>query len=94
MPQHPARTWRRFPPPESRRIEAELALRGEAYCPGCGRVLVEHPRTRLAALLPSGARGADLDSRRCRRFHARVQHTPGSLRVVRLRRLAAAVLRA
>ena len=95
MPVRPAaRGWRRFRPPERERIERQLALRGEARCPRCGGVLVERPNTRLAAVLPTGARGLDLDCRGCRRFHARVRHTPRSLYLLRLQRLAAAVLRA
>lgn len=88
------RTWRRFGRQARERIELELAIRGEAHCPGCSGALAERPSTRLAAVLPSGARGLDLECRPCRRFHARVQHTPSSLYVLRLQRLAAAVLRA
>ena len=95
MPVRPAvRTWRRFPRPEADHIEAEFAARGEALCPRCGRLLATRRGTRLAALLPAQAVGQDLDCRACRRFQARVLHTPGSLYVLRLRRLAAAVLRA
>jgi len=89
-----ARTWRRFPRPDRLHIEAQLATLGEARCPACGGTLVERPNTRLAVILPGGARGLDLDCRGCRRFHARVRHTPRSLYLLRLQRLAAAVLRA
>ncbi len=88
------RTWRRFGRPDRERIEQQLATLGEARCPCCGGALVERPNTRLAAVLPGGARGLDLDCRGCRRFHARVQHTARSLYLLRLHRLAAAVLRA
>ncbi len=94
MPRRSARTWRRFGRPDRRRIEEQLAAWGEARCPCCGATLFERPNTRLAAVLPGGARGLDLDCRGCRRFHARVQHTARSLYVLRLQRLAAAVLRA
>ena len=95
MPLRPGvRTWRRFGPPERHRIEAEVAARGTAHCPRCGNPLVARARSRLGMRLPTGARGQDLDCRGCRRFHARVLHTPGSLYLLRLRRLAAAVLRA
>jgi len=89
-----ARSWRRFRRPDRERIERQLALRGVARCPCCGGVLVERPETRLAAVLPTGAGGLDLDCRGCRRFHARVRHTTRSLYLLRLQRLAAAVLRA
>ncbi len=95
MPLHPGvRTWRRYVRPERQRIEAELVARAMAHCPRCGQTLVARSPTRLGALLPTGAQGQDLDCRGCRRFHARVLHTPGSLYLLRLRRLAAAVLRA
>lgn len=89
-----ARTWRRFPRPEREIIELQLVHRGQARCPSCGAALLERPNTRLSAVLPCGARGLDLDCRGCRRFYPRVQHTARSLYVLRLQRLAAAVLRA
>ncbi len=94
MPQRSVRTWRRFRGAESGLIEFQLARFGRAHCPLCGRALAARPHTRLAAQLPSGADGVDLECRPCRCFHARVLHTPASLHVLRLRRLAAAVLRA
>ncbi len=88
------RTWRRFARRDRQSIEAQLASRGLARCPICGDPLVERSGTRLVAVLPTGVRGLDLDCRGCRRFHPRVQHTARSLYVLRLQRLAAAVLRA
>ncbi len=88
------RTWRRFGRLDRERIEEQLATRGEARCPCCGSLLVERRSTRLAVVLPGGARGLDLDCRACRRFHARVRHTARSLYLLRIQRLAAAVLRA
>lgn len=88
------RTWRRFNRQDRDRIEAQLARYGCAHCPGCGASLVEQATTRLIAVLPRGARGYDLDCRGCRRFFSRIRHTPQSIYVVRLQRLAAAVLRA
>jgi hypothetical protein len=41
--------------------------------------------------LPLDARGYDLDCRECRRFFCVVRHTARSLRLVRMRRLVAAV---
>lgn len=37
------------------------------------------------------AKGFDLDCRECRRFWAVIQHTPRSVRLLRMRRLVAAV---
>lgn len=49
------------------------------------------PRTRLARQLPLDAKGQDLDCRGCRRFWCLVQHTARSIRLLRMRRLVAAV---
>lgn len=89
-----ARTWRRFRRDDCYAIEAQLASGGEARCPGCGGPLTQRHGTRLAAVLPRGVRGFDVDCRPCRRFHAFVQHSPQSLYVLRIQRLAAAVMRA
>ncbi len=88
------RTWRRFNRQERDHIEQQLARQLAALCPCCGAALVEQTTPRLAVVLPRGARGTDLECRGCRRFHARVRHTAHSLYVLRLQRLAAAVLRA
>ncbi|HET9985422.1 MAG TPA: hypothetical protein VFQ38_17605 [Longimicrobiales bacterium] len=95
MPTHTAgRTWRRFDRRDGDHIERQIAARGEARCPHCGMHLVVRANTRLAAVLPRGARGVDLDCRGCRRFHSRIRHTPRSRYILRIQRLAAAVLRA
>jgi hypothetical protein len=88
------RAWRAFRPYERRVIEQQLAASEEAACPRCDQLLEARPGTRLAAVLPPGVIGIDLDCRRCRRFFARVRHSPASVRSLRLRRFAAAVLRA
>ncbi len=93
-PRRVTRTWRAFPSAARRRIEEDLDCGHRPCCPRCGTPLAAQPGTRLAAVLPAGARGHDLECRGCRRFHARVLHTPRSLYVQRIRRLAAAVLRA
>ena len=89
-----SRTWRRFNRQERDGIELQIVRHGTARCPCCGAALIEQGTTRLAAILPSGARGTDLECRQCRRFHPRIRHTPHSLYVLRIQRLAAAVLRA
>ncbi len=88
------RSWRRYNHQDRDRIELQLARHGGARCPCCGAALVEQGTTRLAAVLPSGVRGSDLECRSCRLFHPRIRHTRHSLYVLRLQRLAAAVLRA
>ena len=87
-------SWRQFNQRDRGAIESQLAHGSGACCPCGGGPLEARPGTRLAAVLPGGVRGTDLDCRACRRFHPRIRHTPHSLYMLRLRRLAAAVLRA
>jgi hypothetical protein len=88
------RAWRAYRPAERRLIETqhEKAERA-AHCPCCGGVLEARPGTRMAAIV-KGIRGFDLECRACRRFLARIMHTPHSAYISRIRRLAAAVMRA
>lgn len=87
-------TWRQFNHWDRGAIEHQIAHGPDSYCPCCAGPLEARPRTRLAAVLPGDVRGYDLDCRRCRRFHPRIRHTAHSLYMLRIRRLAAAVLRA
>lgn len=89
-----SRTWRRFSLRDRNAIRARLLNGQNPGCPQCGGPLEAQPTTRLAAVLPPGASGYDLECRTCRRFHPTIRHTPESLYFLRLRRLAAAVLRA
>ena len=89
-----SRTWRQFSPRERRSIQQRLTRGLELSCPHCGGPLEAQPSTRLAAVLPTGASGFDLDCRTCRRFDPHVRHSPASLYMMRMRRLAAAILRA
>lgn len=88
------RTWRRFGRPARERIEHELVLFGSAHCPACGSALECRRSTRMAAVLPRGIDGVDLECRNCRLFHSRIRHSPHSLYMLRIHRLCAAVLRA
>ena len=83
--------WRTYDDRQSRRIDAQLRAGGHARCPGCGAALEARPGTRMARYLPLDASGYDLECRLCRRFRAMVRHTLRSLRLVRMRRFAAAV---
>ena len=83
--------WRVFDPRDVRRIDQQLSLGEEPCCPGCGALLQARPETRLARQLPLDATGYDLECRACRRFRCVVRHTARSLRLMRMRRLAAAV---
>jgi len=86
--------WRSFDRRDQRAIRARLAAGATLRCPRCAGLLEARPASRLRAVLPAGVRGYDLDCRTCRQFLPLIQHTPQSLRVLRLRRLVAAVRRA
>jgi hypothetical protein len=88
------RAWRAFDSRDRAAIAAQLEQHRRAQCPRCAAHLEAQPSTRLAAVLPRGARGYDLDCRGCRRFHARVTLSQRSLYNLRIRRLALAVMRA
>jgi ribosomal protein S27AE len=88
-----SRTWTRFGRRDRYLIEAQLLQGPESFCPRCGATLEARPGTRLSAVLPGAVSGFDLDCRDCRQFHPRLSHSPRSLYLLRLRRLAAAVSR-
>jgi len=89
-----SRTWSQFSPRDREAIEAQLLHGPGGHCPRCGAPLEVQPTTRLAAVLPGNVHGFDMDCRSCRQFHPHVLHTPRSLYLLRLRRLAAAIRRA
>lgn len=85
-------TWRAFERRDGSYIEAEIERGGAApCCPACGAILEARSTTRFARSLPLDARGYDLDCRDCRRFWCVVRHTARSIRLLRMRRLVAAV---
>lgn len=83
--------WRTFDGRNASRINQALNAGRHPCCPYCGDCLEARPQTRLARFLPLDARGYDLDCRGCRRFHSVVRHTVRSIRLIRMRRLVAAV---
>lgn len=85
------RSWRVYSRRDGHLIERQLRAGAFARCPGCGEVLEGRPETRLARRLVLDATGYDLDCRDCRRFWVVVRHGPRSLRLIRMRRLVAAV---
>ncbi|MBI4545595.1 MAG: hypothetical protein HY703_10390 [Gemmatimonadetes bacterium] len=89
-----ARAWRCFDSRESQAIQTQLGSRGTAVCPRCAGFLEARPTTRMRLVLPHGTAGFDVDCRACRRFYAHVCHTPRSRYLLRMKRLAAAILRA
>ncbi len=84
-------TWRGFSWRDGRGIETQLSEGRCPCCPFCGDVLEARPGSRLTRSLPLDVRGYDLDCRECRRFWCVARHTARSLRLVRMRRLVAAV---
>jgi hypothetical protein len=88
------RTWRTFRGAARRAIESQHSEPAAAVrCPCCDGVLEARPGTRMAAVL-KGVRGFDLECRSCRLFYARLIRTPRSAYLSRIRRFAAAVMRA
>jgi hypothetical protein len=83
--------WRAYEPRHTRIIDRALRAAHDPCCPCCGEILEARPTTRMARSLPLDATGYDLECRGCRRFRAVVRHTDRSLRLVRMRRLVAAV---
>lgn len=88
------RAWRAFSPRERESIVAQLEAGETPCCPRCAAALEQRGHTRLTAVLPGNVDGRDLQCRGCRVFFAWVNHTDRSLYLLRVRRLAAAVLRA
>jgi hypothetical protein len=83
--------WRSFDRRDGREIQRALRAGGPIACPCCDGFLETRPSTRFRECLVLDARGFDLDCRACRRFWCVVRHTPRSLRLIRMRRLVAAV---
>lgn len=84
-------TWRVFSRHDGAVIERQVRMGRMPRCPCCRELLEARPQTRLRYELPLDASGYDLDCRDCRRFWCVVRHTTRSLRLLRMRRLAAAV---
>ena len=85
------RTWRAFEPRETRTIDGQIRHGEAPRCPCCGEILAARRETRMGRYLPLDATGYDLECRGCRRFRSIVRHTARSLRLVRMRRLVAAI---
>lgn len=83
--------WRAFEPRHTHQIDAQVQDGRTPCCPRCGDPLQAQPGTRMSRYLPLDAVGYDLECRGCRRFRCLVRHTVRSLRLVRMRRLVAAV---
>jgi hypothetical protein len=87
----PRRAWRVYLVRDGREIERRNRAGLAPLCPCCGEVLEAEPTSRLGRALPAGATAHDLCCRDCRRFWAIVHHSERSLRLLRMRRLVAAI---
>ena len=90
-PRRARAAWRSFELRDGREIDRQLRDGRDPSCPMCGELLEARPETRMSRYLPLDATGFDLECRDCRRFRCVVRHTFRSLRLVRMRRLVAAV---
>jgi hypothetical protein len=90
-PRRARAAWRGFEVRDGREIDRQLREGRDPSCPCCGELLEARPETRMTRYLPLDATGFDLECRDCRRFRCVVRHTFRSLRLVRMRRLVAAV---
>jgi hypothetical protein len=79
-----ARDWRAFPARERKQIESRMARPDGSRCPRCGDILEARP---------SGA-APILECRDCKRYLLRAQQTPELMYLLRIQRLATAILSA
>lgn len=91
VPRRSRLAWRTFDPRDSRAVDSQLRRGASPCCPCCGDVLEARDGTRMARYLLLDATGYDLECRGCRRFRCIVRHTARSVRLLRMRRLVAAV---
>src|SRR5262245_21605501 len=84
-------TWRMYTARDGKKIE-RFTNRGLAPpCPCCGGALETEADALLTPLVILDATACDLVCRTCKRFWCLVRHTPRSMQLMRMRRLAAAV---
>lgn len=77
-----AHAWTPFSARERKFIENHLTREDGSRCPRCAEILEARPHRDV------------LECRICQRFHARKQDTPGLMYVMRIQRLATAILSA
>ena len=85
------RAWRAFTVRDLHRIDRQIRDGAHPCCPLCSENLQPRVATRSDAEVVLDAVGYDLDCSRCQRFISVVIHTGRSLRLLRMRRLAAAI---
>lgn len=84
------RRWRAYSSHAAREIDRALYRAGLPACPGCGGTLSPRSASRAGQLILDAV-GYDLECGACYRFRSIVVHTRRSLRMLRMRRLVAAV---
>ncbi|MGQ0562632.1 MAG: hypothetical protein ACT443_12250 [Gemmatimonadota bacterium] len=89
MPPETGQIWRPFTARERKQIEVRLSAPDGASCPRCGDILE-------ARRLARHALAHELECHDCRRYYARALQagTPESLYLLRIQKLAIAILRA
>ena len=85
------RRWRAFTRRNASQIDRQMEEGARPCCPDCGQRLYARVETRKAEEVVLDAVGFDLDCDDCRRFFCVIMHTTRSLRLLRMRRLVAAV---
>lgn len=94
VPDAPVLSWRVYSDRDGRKIERTVRAGDKPRCPGCEAELRAESGSRLRPTLILDATAYDLTCRGCHRFWCIVRQTKRSLRLIRMRRLAAAVLAA
>ena len=86
-------TWQIFSDRDGRKIERAVRNGDAPPCPSCDGDLRAESKSRLSPSLILDATAYDLTCRSCERFWCLVRETQRSLRLIRMRRLVAAVKR-
>lgn len=84
-------TWQIFSDRDGRKIERVVRNGGTPPCPCCDGDLMAEPQSRLSPSLILDATAYDLTCSSCQRFWCVVRETQRSLRLIRMRRLVAAL---
>lgn len=87
----PSLPWQIYSDRDGRKIERTVRSGGAPLCPSCDGALRAEPQSRLSPPLILDATAYDLTCVPCQRFWCVVRETQRSLRLIRMRRLVAAI---